>query len=348
MTIRQYIDILIEKEIQRLDSNKDPFLMKGDMGVIVFLSYMFGKTNDFKYIDRAKALLDSLSEKISNKSLLEIYNGVSGIGLAVLLLHCKGVIEENPDKILKNIDEYIYRKSVTAVYAYEQKYENTYLDILLYISIRFQYCQNQEDKDIFCRLWFALYNKLYLNLTPDFFIEPIPSVIKYKMAQFILVSALGVKLDIKFKDRISKIFKEISNYIFSYYPQLHFNRLILFAALKQLRCVVDLDEKWIDYQDRLFASISIKKIIKKEILPNDLYLSHGLPCLYFLLKILGFIISDEIVEMMINKVKVSNMVKFDYAKLTKFNFVGLDGIFSVISMLIELKPDLLYGENRFA
>lgn len=345
MNLKQYIDILIERETQRLAYSKNPFLMKGDMGLVVFLSYLFGKTNEVKYIDKAKALLDSLSTKISSKSLLEIYNGVSGVGLAVLLLHHKGIIEENPDEILKNIDEYIYRKSITAVYAYEQKYENTYLDILLYISIRFQYCQNREDKDIFCRLWFALYNKLYLNLTPDFFIEPIPSVIKYKMAQFILVSALGVNLDIKFKNRISKIFKEISNYIFSYYPQLHFNRLILFAALKQIGHIINLDEKWIDYQDRLFTSISIKKIIEKEILPNDLYLTHGLSCLYFLLKHLGIIISDNIVELIINKMKASNLVRFDYAKLVEFNFIGLDGICSVILMLIELKPDLFYEET---
>lgn len=346
MVFKNFVNILIDRKIQQLNSNKDPYLMNGSMGLAVFLSILHKKTNCDSYLNKAKELLDGLSNDIQLGSVpLEIFRGLCGIGLGVVCLHAYGVIKEDPDIILNDIDNYIYKKSIDALSAYDVKYENTYLDILLYISIRFQHTHSPEEKEIFCKLWFALYNKLYQNLTPDFFIEPIPSTIKYKMAQFILVSALGVILDIKFKERISKIFNEISNFIFSYIPQLHFNRLILFASVKQILNVIDVSEKWHNYQDRLFSMISIKNIIENEILPNDLYLSHGLPCLYYLLKELNIFISQSIVDLIIAKIKKSDLAKFDYFQLVKSNFNGLDGIFSVILMLIELKPNLLNEEN---
>lgn len=342
---KEYIDYVLKKEYQRLASAENPFLMSGDIGMALFLYYLQSKTDDVKYTDMAKKILDNIVSKISNKSSLEIFNGVTGVALSVILLNNKGFVDDNIDDVLGDIDDYVYRRTVEVLEKYKQKYENTCLDILFYLAIRFNRCHNQEQKEIFSKLWFALFNKLYQNLSPDFFIEPIPSAIKYKMAQFIMVSTLGVKMNPDFKSRISKIFTELSNFVFSYFPQLQFNRLILYSALTSAVKVIDLDTKWKNYLDRLMSSISIKYIIEYEILPNDLFLTHGLCCLFFLLKHLNVTISKDIAEAFFVKIKTSELTKCRYEDGARLKFYGLDGVLSVIMVLVDLKPELLYEKN---
>lgn len=118
MNLIQYIESLVDKEMLRLSSSKNFSITTGDMGLILSLSYIYMKTNNSLYLKKINILLRNLSKKISGGSLLEIYQGVSGIGLGVLLLRRWRILKENPNMILKDIDNYIYRKSIIAINNY--------------------------------------------------------------------------------------------------------------------------------------------------------------------------------------------------------------------------------------
>lgn len=335
--LKNYIDALIHHELERLKKEPDPFLRTGEMGLALFLFGMYDFTGEESYKCIANKLLDSISSHIPPKSPLEIYEGVTGIGLAIMFCHHRGYIYEDIDEVLSDIDDYLYKNAIKAVEKYSDRYLGTYLDILLYLSYRLDYTTDQDLKLIFSNLWLTIFNKVSLSITYESFIEPNPADLKFNLAEFLYVCALGISLGDFHKNRILKVLDDLQYFIFSYKPVLQFNRLTLVLALHHLTQAIGTANQWHAYKESLIKSISFDYIVEEELLPNDIFMTHGVPCLYMLLHLHGYPISSRQIQLIIDKIGKSNLTNKDYLQMINRGFTGLNGVLGTMYTLLHIK-----------
>lgn len=336
--LEEYIDSILEYEYSRIESNtNDPFLQKGTMGIIIFLFWAYEFTENSKYKEKADDLLDLISESISSRSLLEIYNGITGIGLGIIYLHNKGFINENLDYLLKSIDDYIYLNIVSILDDYNTRYENTVLDLLLYLYYRIRTSNDENNILIFKHIWHELFNKMCQNMDMNFFIEPNPSELKYKLPYFMLLCSCGCRLGNIIKGKVVKTVNEYENFCLSYFPLLQFNRLTLFHAIDNLGKEMQLNGKWQTFKTLLKENLSYEYIVDQEMSANDIYVTHGVSCLYFLLKFTRIPITKSLATIIVRKIQDSELFKLSEQRAKYFDYYGLDGKLGTIIVLTELK-----------
>lgn len=335
--IKKYIDNIIRQELERLKEDKDPFLKTGRMGLSLFLFRMSDFTGVHHYRTLAHNLLDSISSSIPTKCPLEIYNGITGIGLAIMFCRDKGYITDDMDDLLKEIDNYVYKYSIKGLELYSNKYIGTFLDILVYVSYRTAHTADKELRSLFNRLWLAIFNKVSLNISSDFFLEPNPSDLKYNLAQYIYICSLGVSYGNAYKDRIIKVLSDLEHFIISNIPHLQSNKFVLAIALHYLIKAIGVKNCWQGHKETLIKDISIDYILEKELLPNDIFMTHGAPCLYMLLDLHNHKFTHRQLNIIINKIIRSDFFNYTYPLMHNTGFVGLDGILGSIITLFHIR-----------
>lgn len=128
-------DEIIRKELHHI-KNENIFLQHGAMGHCIFWFWYARKTGNVEYEKDAMLNLETVYESVSTKSFLEINNGLAGIGLGICYLIENNYIEGEPDRLLKDIDDHIYRTVICGIDNNKNNiasYENTLLDVMLYI-----------------------------------------------------------------------------------------------------------------------------------------------------------------------------------------------------------------------
>lgn len=332
-----YIDNIINGEIARIKSSKDPFLKHGEMGIALSLFGIHDLTGWKKYKSLASYILNNLNKHIPSKPALEIYQGITGIGLAIIFCKNKGYIEDNIDDLLAEIDNYVYKYSVSALQKYSNRYLSTFLDILVYIFYRHKYSDNNELKHIFAKLWLKIYDMISLTISTDNFYEPIPSDLKYNLAEFIYICSLGIQFDNFHKKRIHKVLSDLENFIIANTPILQSNKLILAIAIHNLTTVIGEENKWQEYKESLIKNISIEHIIENELLPNDIHMTHGVPCIYWILYLHKYTFKEKQLQIIIEKIGRASFLNSSYSSILNMGFVGLDGILGTIYTLLHIK-----------
>lgn len=332
---KEYINVVIDKEIQRAYSCGDMFLQHGMIGISLFLYSLYKITKDERYLQMAHKTLDDVCKSLKTNDMLNIPNGLSGIALSLLYLVKMGYVTGNISHILQDIDDHIYRTVASKIDYFlskeEHKYEDTFLDIIIYTSIRLTVLESTTmDQSIRERFLMELINAVYREHNMDFYNEPFPGSFHYKTPKFLI--ALSLSGRVKFcHDRICHILEECEHVILSKLPYLGFNRLYLYVSMLHLKKNFELNRRWLQFMQLLERSISVEQIIE-ESPENNLFFSKGLIGVSFLLRKIGDDFPNQKYASIISK-KIESSVLFiqsKYSIVEMYNFHGLDGILGLI------------------
>ena len=103
--IRQFNTQLLGVDATKLSIG----LFDGKIGLCVYLMKQFQYTHEVCYEKKAEQLLEDVYAAISDCSGFAVENGLIGLGLGFVELMESGAYEGNPNHILKDVDDRIYR-----------------------------------------------------------------------------------------------------------------------------------------------------------------------------------------------------------------------------------------------
>ena len=341
----EYIDRIIEGEINRLKSFNNPYLQNGNIGTALFLYWLYSKSGNSKYINIIRSLINEMRPNISSKSLIEINNGVCGIAIGLILLHDREIITGDLNRILLNIDNYIYREVIKGLENYSPKHNSTYIDVMAYLLIRLHKSGiANSDKLIYLKLFKEIYNHVYLNISPNFFLEPIPHGNRFNLALFLLITSFAYKIDPSFRSRILHILTELTAQVTSNVPYLHINKYYLSVSVDYITKNIPVSNDWVKYNSVLKESVDFKRIINTEIRDNDIFLSHGLSFLTLFSLYIAKDLSKDKAAAIKEKIMKSDLYKISYDDCIRNEYVGLDGILSQI-ICYYILDEISYGQK---
>ncbi len=280
---------IIKAEADYALSSDNPFLKNGTVGVALCACEMYRSTADQRYFDLASDLLSGLDLSMSGRLRLEIPVGITGIALAMTLLHRRGAIAGSLNDVLRHIDDTIYRNVMNHLDNPKaekvREYESTLLDVAVYTAIRITSTELPPvEREIRTRLLARIVDSVYFSVSRDFFAEPLPpSVTSYKLVKFIVAIALGMRVE-ECRQRMLHILDECGALILGQMPFMGYNRLALYSALACLSSNVGLTPCWYSYIDTLRRGIDVERIVNCEIAPNEISLTAGLAGLCFMLR----------------------------------------------------------------
>ncbi|KUJ60373.1 hypothetical protein AR687_18190 [Flavobacteriaceae bacterium CRH] len=138
-------------------------LLRGKLGVIIYLLSLYETTNDTVYVDKIAELLESIFENCDTQAENSLYSnatlsyGITGLGYVLTILMEFGILDENFKQQIDTISEIVYEKALKMVSENNFGYFNGSIGILFYlitvndaqkidniIDLLFERCKNDE------------------------------------------------------------------------------------------------------------------------------------------------------------------------------------------------------------
>jgi hypothetical protein len=256
-------------------------LSSGGMGIVIYFYNLSNINNNRNYTIIGKELLNDIINKVSLKMPLNIENGLIGIGLGVNYLFDKGFIQGNVNHILQDIDNYVFKNLCYSKY-YSSLSTNTLVDILLYLTVRYNTRNDiKEEKIILRELVILLINNLYEKIDVIFFEESIPYSLESPMPWLLFILSRVYTLNIC-NIKITQILEELSPKILSILPFLQANRLLLLWGIKNTVKVFN-SREWKYHADILYKNLDIKSMINIEFKDKNIFPNTGLTSIFYVL-----------------------------------------------------------------
>ena len=339
------IESILRIEIERAERENDISLSTGLMGICTFLFWFSRTFNKKCYAKIAHEKLNLINSSISMQMPLDAENGLSGIGIGYAYLLKESFINDDPDVLLKALDNHIYKIVMQGLTKYPKdvfRFENTFLDVMIYLSWRLNNSLSNDkvERNIHTELLQLLLNTVYQNQTDLFYNEPLPFSLNFKLPKFLNVMACAHKVDIC-KMRIERILNECEIDLLTKFPYSHSNRLYLLQSMSEILKEVGLNERWIKYMNFLLNSVNVNELINEEIAKNNLFAMDGLLGVFLLSErcranINGFVFSYDSFLLHIQK---SDYSLAKYRIEDEGKYIGLNGILGLIMVeyLLEKK-----------
>lgn len=342
----EYVDGILSCEASRMEKTANPFLKNGFAGLCLFSFGMYEMTSQKKYYQMGLHCLRRTCESIKRNSKVNIAEGLSGIGIVILQVFRKGLVNGDVNEVLKNVDDEIYR-SVTQALDYNERFlmarhEMALMNVAQYMTERVKFVRSEEERKIYELFVNKILNRLYMAQDAAFYLEPTPYTSDYMLAHFILLlrKAHEVKLC---TNRVLHIWEENRRLVLAQTPYFDCNKLLLLFALSEMHRIVPNDIELSEKIDSLRKSISVKKIVEIEMPDNAMHLMSGLTGLVQLMFRMDVSFTKDDWGMLKSKMEVSDYFNMEYKKIAENNFTGLDGILGYI--LTYLRLEIQYGED---
>lgn len=264
----KFEDIDINKIREDIDNSNIYSLSKGVMGAVL-CCYL---SNDENFdIDWREQQLQRVIDNFWSVKSVNFESGLTGIGFGIQFLLEKGYIDGDPDDVLSEVDNCIFRKySLGSI-----KQTHGYISILIYIYIRLKYGLKEEiNRCVFIEFVKDLINKIYQDDQKDLFNESLPFSINFSLPCYLYITCLLYDIDI-YRSRIVKIWNEIINKVITIHPYLDSNKLYMCVVANEIykRSLIS---KWKDYHNNLVNNISIDRIISSEFGDQQIFVKNGL------------------------------------------------------------------------
>ena len=227
----------ITKIVNHIINNKIPNynLLRGGMGVCVFLYTYCHKMNDKKVEDFADTLLDDIIKNINTIKPVSFECGLSGVGWGIEYLFKNNFCLGDIDEILEDIDTAVF-KEINGQKKMPIDLQNGLLGYLLYLNSRLEnknltnpiYKVNVELLKKVVNLIDVLVPDIFIRMTKDYgvdFFWPFP----------IMFYALKKTLQLNiYNEKIINMINQWMYNINTHIPVLHSNRLSLAITLKEI------------------------------------------------------------------------------------------------------------------
>lgn len=257
-------------------------LASGKMGGCIYFYCLSRAQNNPQYRKTAEKLLDDVFAGIASVRSVDVKNGLGGIALGIHFLTENQYVKGDPNAIIKDIDDMIYRK--LSYPRYYQSYDClSFMQSLLYLSFKLQQ-QNPSSEQYFLTRELAIEttDRLYTRIDDDYFKSPLVFDMEYKLP--LLISTLNQIHSLHIYDlRIEKILEEISPQILSTLPVLNANRLYLWWAMQKTVSQLNMPG-WEKHVKLLQKETDIEQAIDRELNSADIFFNGGHAGLLFLLE----------------------------------------------------------------
>lgn len=337
----RYIDDIISGEVERIRKERNPFVKNGYMGLCLFLFRLYEQTSKTKYLDQAQDILKQAFALLKRGGHVNIADGLSGIGLGFLYAHKKGYVTGNIYEVLKNLDSEIYKNIIYAI-DYNKNFtivghELAMMDVALYIIEKVRLgILLPTTKKIYELFIMKLVNKLYQDLDSEFFLEPIPYSVNYKLARFVILLSKAASIGI-FSQRVIHIWEECRQTILAQTPFWDCNKTHLLYALQNLSKIIPEDMQLHNSVERFKQDLSISRLTQCEFPTNAMSQISGLPGLIEVLFRMDISLTKSEIGLLKSKMETSCFFGITYDEATERNFTGLNGILGFISTYMEIE-----------
>jgi len=313
-------------------------LAEGKMGFCIYFYCLGSIYDNNEYRKTAADLLDDIFENIGSSEVIDVKNGLAGIGLAINYLIKKEYVQGNINNILRDIDDIIFKKLSYAKYC--DKIDSlSLIQILYYLYVRLKDLKSgSENEYLFRELIIKTINNLYESLSPQFFHEPLNYKTDYALPQLLLILSKIYELNF-YNNRVTKIIEEISYNVLSTFPILHSNRLYLLWAMNKLNMQIN-DLKWQKHIILLKENIDIDLILNDELKNKNIYFNDGFTSIHYCLNHLQeYFNQNELMEIknrIFNKINSSEALNLLNENQQYFEkHLGLYGGFTGVSLLFH-------------
>lgn len=331
-----YIDSIILKRACTCWKKLGNDLLYGKPGILLYYAQKSNQNTCFEKIYQ-KMKGDVLSH--INKDMPCRLDGLLGITLCttwILAYWKKG----NPDYVLKEIDEDIYRNTMSFINKGEHNNEQE-IEILFYISQRLKYgLQGKEKRIIFTRFSEFLLEHTYAHLGSDISKENIPfNILNHKvlyLASLVELYKLGF-----YQKRIKRITYEISLKIQALPYALGNKLMLLLFCLKLKKIMGDGVGKWPEIEKSLLNNLSCLNVNCLDLPYKNISLANGLTSYY----LLGFLCNStnghSLFKLDTNSYRheilkrVLFLTKNDSDTMLPLGLNGIHGFHFLYSLLVE-------------
>lgn len=333
--------------IDNIDNNvKDMILASNDLGLLS------GKTGACVYSycnpdakgDGAfneklgEALIDEIFEKVGWMNNLGVPHGLSGVGLGLIYLMQNSYVAGNPDKVLKMLDEIIYRR-IAFMDKSSMIEVDDMLGILFYLCARLKYgLKKHTERDIFSELVAKMTDYIYSCKDAGFFSETCPYTVYSKGIVFLFATCRIYELGIHC-GRLSKIWTEVKLRLFQYIPYMQASRLQVMLVAKKV-AILNNDMEWHSYSSFLRENFSWNKLVCDEYRDRQIFFTDGLAGSYLMAKCYNCISDADAIDVDeedVYKRITRSSVWQDYENGDVTCRNGLDGYLGIKLLLSNMK-----------
>jgi hypothetical protein len=277
MNIIDKYNLKIIDRIEKTSLNFYPIKSKIEICIYFYILNRY-KSNK-KYYTVANSILDNIVDMLKNE--YTHINDFVNLSIGIDYLINEKYIAGNINNILKSIDDKIYK-----IFSFNKSLIDSLSDfetmlLIYYFHIRFIKQSNKINLFIFKELISESIEILYGKIDDSFFDEPnYFSISNYKIPLFLYIMNEILTDNIEF-NRINYILKEYKTKIFTNFPLLHSNRLLLLFGLMRIYDKIGSNDI-LEYINLLRLNINIEKIINEEFGINDIFINNGLSLIYIL------------------------------------------------------------------
>jgi len=259
-------------------------LANGKIGFCIYYYYVgaaYKNVENNNYNKIADKLLEDIFENIASISCIDVKNGLAGIALGINYLLKKTYAKGNPNIILNDIDDIIFKN--LSYLKYSEKIDSPSLvHILYYLSVRVKDMRaGSENEYLFQELIIKTVNNLYENLSPHLFEEPLSYNTDYAIPQLLFVMSEIYKLNF-YNHRLTKILEELGYKVLSTFPLLHSNRLYLLWGMNSINKQIK-DNNWTKHIRLLKGCIDINHMLNIEMNNKNIFFNDGYTSIYYLI-----------------------------------------------------------------
>ena len=272
-----------DRYLQSLDlSQRPPGLAEGNMGVCLYFYYLSEWTGDDSYRRSADRLLELLFASAGKVSTIGFCDGLAGIAWCLLHFLQKGWVNGEPDEVLREVDNVLYRTLHFEWLADEKRTRADLLGLLFYLSFRLPTVQDPQERLLMEESAIALVNRL-----EDSFAEHPWRMWRgfhlYRTESMVYLYILSKLYEAGcYRPKIRKIWERMSYPLLSIVPALPANRLLWAFGMEQ---VLDCEELpgWRDHVQLLRERTDAAKTVREDFRNKDVSLARGVSGLALLL-----------------------------------------------------------------
>jgi len=304
--VEQFNSFVMQQDIDRLPIG----LFGGKTGLAIYFYHQARLTGEKQYEIFADKLLDTIQRQIHKELPINLETGLTGICYGFLHLIENGFVNGNPNVVLKELEEKIFKMLYFLYLSEKQHNDIEVLKSIVHCSLYF--CKRLTDKrlaknekHIFEQTIIRVINTIEMAAASEKMKEP------YLFSRYDYFPVLYLELIEKvyklgfYTYKLDKVCDEWNERLLSALPLLKSNRLLMAAAMEKVN-VFHKSEKWQEHISLLRQKADIETAIDTDFRNKNLCIAEGLTGFYLFLKE-NNLLSDSIQELIFGKIAGSEI-----------------------------------------
>ncbi|WP_114748971.1 glycoside hydrolase family protein [Pleomorphovibrio marinus] len=287
--MKQLLPKLIEINnllVKYASSNEMPGLLNGKMGLSIFYFMLARETNDPVHQSMSERCIGEVYEAAGNATITtDFENGLAGIAWGLCHLVKNDFVEADPDEILEDVDDRIYRYWNENRDSLPVDLKQGLLGYLSYYTYRLEISLDHSDKVnryIHIRVVSEIINRIGQLVEEEQFQSREPALFSlfWDLPLLLILMSKARQLQIN-PNKIDRILDFLTPIVSSLYPMLHSNRMYLLLGLESVLEHVPKPELR-SHADLLGDSICLNKIMDEEFRNLNILATDGITGLAFI------------------------------------------------------------------